>query len=108
MTREALALYREKLSPKGLLMFHLSNRHLDLPGVLAALAADGGMSGRIQFHQRDKDAVKYLLSSIWAVVAAKEADLAPLDGDPRWRPLEAPPGADVWTDDFSNIIRALK
>ena len=108
MTREALALYREKLSPNGLLMFHLSNRHLDLPGVLAALVADGGMSGRVQFHQRDKDAVKYLLSSIWAVAAAKEADLALLDGDPRWRPLEAPLGADVWTDDFSNIVRALK
>ena len=30
MTREALLLYRDKLAPGGVLMFHISNRKLDL------------------------------------------------------------------------------
>ncbi|MGE3315859.1 MAG: spermidine synthase, partial [Planctomycetaceae bacterium] len=43
LTREALAMYLDKLSPDGTLVFHISNRHLDLRPVLAALAADANL-----------------------------------------------------------------
>jgi hypothetical protein len=46
LTREALALYRRKLTPDGVVLFHISNRYLDLAPVLAALADDSGMPGR--------------------------------------------------------------
>ena len=44
LTREALALYLTKLAPNGVLAFHISNRYLDLHGVLGALANDAGLS----------------------------------------------------------------
>jgi len=28
--------------------------------------------------------------------------------NPRWRPLEARAEADIWTDDFSNILRVFR
>jgi hypothetical protein len=108
MTRQALALYRAKLAPHGLLVFHLSNRNLDLGRVLAALVADAGMTGLIQAHTPDKEARQYHWYSVWAVVARNADDLAFLSADDRWQPLTAPPGTDLWTDDFSNILRALK
>src|SRR5207245_11631356 len=43
LTREALALYLQKLAPGGVLAFHISNRYLDLQPVLSALAADAGL-----------------------------------------------------------------
>lgn len=43
MTREALALYLRKLAPGGVIAFHVSNRVLILPPVVAALAKDAGV-----------------------------------------------------------------
>ncbi len=108
ITRQALELYRAKLSPNGLLVFNLSNRHLDLGRVMGALVADAGMAGLIQTHVPEKEAGPYHWASEWAVVAADPAGLAFLSADPRWKRLQAPPAADIWTDDFSNILRALK
>ncbi|MEE8214481.1 MAG: fused MFS/spermidine synthase [Alphaproteobacteria bacterium] len=108
ITRQALELYRAKLSPNGLLVFNLSNRHLDLGRVMGALVADAGMAGLIQTHVPEKEAGPYHWASVWGVVAANPAGLAFLSADPRWKRLQAPPAADIWTDDFSNILRALK
>src|SRR5204863_5540749 len=43
LTREALHLYLDRLAPRGVLVFHLSNRYFDLPPVVARLAADAGL-----------------------------------------------------------------
>ena len=42
LTREALALYFARLKPGGVVLFHVSNRYLDLVPVVARLAADAG------------------------------------------------------------------
>ena len=39
LTREALALYRRKLAADGIIVFHISNRFLDLEPVIGALCA---------------------------------------------------------------------
>ena len=38
LTAEAFALYERKLAPDGVILLHLSNRYLDLPPVVAAVA----------------------------------------------------------------------
>ena len=43
LTREAFALYLDKLAPGGLIAWHISNRNLDLAPVVAALLADAGL-----------------------------------------------------------------
>ena len=43
LTREALDLYMSKLAPGGALVFHISNRYLELPSVVATIAAERGL-----------------------------------------------------------------
>jgi hypothetical protein len=110
LTREALALYLSKLAPGGVLAFHISNRYLDLRGVLANLAADAGLfclfNGDPPLSEEETRQGKF--SSWWVLMAQHPDDLAPLRDDPRWSVLRAMPGARVWTDDFSNIITILR
>lgn len=109
LTREALVLYLRVLAPRGLMAFHLSNRHLDLVPVVAALARDLGLAGRVRADERasDEDWAAGRFPSTWVALARQAADLGPLVQAPRWRPL---PSSDArpWTDDYSNLIRAFR
>ena len=110
MTREALALYVRKLADGGHLVFNISNRNLELSAVMGNLAKDSGIVGRIQ-QQREvtqKEHEQFRFPSYWVVMARSEADLALLDEDPGWLPLEPDPHTRVWTDDYSNILDTLK
>ena len=43
LTREAMAIYLAKLKPHGLIVMHVSNRHLELASVVAGIAAANGL-----------------------------------------------------------------
>ena len=108
LTREAFALYRERLAEGGLIALHISNRNLDLAPVVAALLADAGLAGRIQTQAPPIEAQQAYRNAATSVVIARSgADLGALAGDPRWQPMPASP-ARPWTDDFSNLIGALR
>ena len=47
MTREAMAIYEKKLRPHGIVVMHISNRHLELASVVAGIAAANGMVTRV-------------------------------------------------------------
>ena len=50
VTREAVNGYLEHLRADGLLVFHISNRHIDIEPVLGRLADDAGLVARSRFH----------------------------------------------------------
>ncbi|MBT3495058.1 MAG: fused MFS/spermidine synthase [Rhodospirillaceae bacterium] len=107
VTREALAVYLSRLAPGGLIMFHISNRHINLRPVLADLAADAGIVAYVQRnHPKGRD--KYHYGSSWVAMARTARDLAPvLASAPAaspWKMLKAKPGRRVWTDDYGNLI----
>jgi hypothetical protein len=110
MTREALALYIRKLAPSGILAFHISNLYLQLAPTLCALAQDAGMLCLMQeengLSESETDAGK--LPSRWVVMARNRNDLGILGTDARWAPVVVPPGTQVWTDDYSNLLRLIK
>ena len=110
LTREALDLYLARLTEDGLLAFHISNRYLDLAPVLGALAEDAGVVGLVQADPASEEVeqARGKLASEWAVLARSEAELARLAADPRWQRLQAAPGVDVWTDDFSSLRSVLR
>jgi hypothetical protein len=108
ITREAVALYLSKLAPNGALIFHISNRHLDLEPVVANLAAAHGLIAYGQFDTPAKDWPKSKSSSDWVVMARSRAELGGIVGDPRWTELKASAAGPLWTDDFSNILSVLK
>ena len=107
MTREAVALYTSKLAPGGLLAFHVSNRSLKLDAVLAGVAAQNG-SMSMSIVDGVMDPVRGRDPSEWVVMAQHSPAFDALAQNPRFRPLQARADADVWTDDFSNILRVFR
>ncbi len=105
LTREAFAIYLAKLAPGGVIAFHISNRYLNLAPVVARLAADAGLSLRLQSHTGRAPGIS---SSLWAVMARSDADLGPIADDPRWQRHEVHDGTRLWTDDYSNIWMMLR
>lgn len=105
-TREAFHLYLEKLTERGILVFHISNRRLDLDPVMANLAHDAGLVGLDWEDLSPGPAGKE--ASEWVVMTQRLEDLQPLLATHRWKPLIPQPSARVWTDDFSNLLSVLK
>ncbi len=110
LTSEAIDLYLSKLTEDGFLVFHITNRHLDLRPVMANLAAEAGLVCAIWKDNTLTD-VQLLRQnryhSTWAVMARQVEDLASLkpDGiDSPWILTRPDPSRSVWTDDYSNIF----
>jgi hypothetical protein len=105
LTREALAVYRSKLSDSGVLAWHLSNRYLDLEPVLGRLIRETGIAGLIRVNiDRTPELDSKGFPTVWAALAANPSKLGALRDDSRWRPLGVRPGVGLWTDDYSNIF----
>ena len=109
LTREAVALYLRKLKPRGVILFNISNEYLRLEPVVSALVASVGAAGRHQIFQPSREQVaEGATASEWMAIAATDADLAFLKPEKRWQVIRAEPGAAPWTDDFSNIVGAIR
>jgi hypothetical protein len=110
ITREALALYRAKLAPGGVLAFHISNIYLDLKPVLGNLAADAGLAAleRDDLSPDASDAARGKSASQWALMARSAADFGPLARDPHWHPLAPQPNSAVWTDNYSSLLTVFR
>lgn len=106
MTNEAIALYVERLTAGGLVILHISNRYYDLAGPLGRSVADLGLSARIQDYPGDA-AEPQNSSSLVVVMARNDADLATIDATDKWQKLQSDDGR-LWTDDYANILSALK
>jgi hypothetical protein len=106
LTQEAVALYKQKLAPGGLVGAHVMNRHLELPSVVAGVAAANGMRTRIMSYWETGDG-EYLFGSSVAAVGRSDEDFGPLLTSGEWI-LQEPDGRQwVWTDDYSNIVGAV-
>ena len=114
ITREALALYQRKLSPGGVIAFHISSNFLDLAPTLGSLAQDAHLACLIEEDKvlTPAQGQQGKAPSIWVAMARSPDDLAVLAADAstyaRWVPLRAKPGAPVWTDDYSNLLSVIK
>jgi SAM-dependent methyltransferase len=102
LTSEALALYLRKLAPGGTVVYHLSNRYLDLEPVIGALAARHGLAARV--GSLEDAPLRYEAESTWAAVARSPADLGSVATDPRWHTARRRDDVPAWTDDFSNLL----
>ncbi len=81
LTQEALRMYWTKMTEDGLIIFHISNRHLRLEPVLANLVQADGLAGVIENDNKEEEPGKS--TSTWVVVARKPeylARLLPPDG----------------------------
>ena len=107
-TAEAIQLYLDRLNTGGILVFHVSNRFYDLTQPLAVAARELGLVGRYrsQSTQELEGAVGAFPSKV-VTLARTTADLGLTATDPAWAPLPEP-SINLWTDDYANLLAALK
>jgi SAM-dependent methyltransferase len=108
MTREALELYLRHVRPGGVVVFNVTNRYLDLAPVVKRLADALGVHARLVSHT-PSDAEYGLYSTTDFVLVTTDAKLFE-------RPqlaevaeeIAVPRKVSVWTDDFNNLLQALR
>ena len=103
MTREAVDLYFDKLQSDGVLLMHISNRHLELEPVLGNVAQDAGLVCRAQYDQENESTPGKFVSH-WVMMSREEGALGSMADDARWSSCETNPDSPVWTDDYSNLL----
>lgn len=121
LTREAFELYLASLAPDGYLAVHVSNRNFRLVNVLFRISAELGAHG-LHLRTQTVPAMQSVRAD-WVLIARdrdrKERLAARLDS---WsRKLDVPTGSvsirparnadvsgiPVWTDEYSDLLRAL-
>jgi SAM-dependent methyltransferase len=109
LTRQAVRLYLDVLAPGGVLVFHISNRYLELEPVVANLAEDAGLAGRL-IAEDDSDEEEGSARSTWVALARSPLALGRLARDEQWTAsaLAGEPRVGVWTDDFHNLLSVFK
>jgi spermidine synthase len=107
LTLEAMQMYLDKVSADGVLVVHISNRHLKLNKVVARVANAAGAGAVWQFFRASPEQSKAgASSSIVVLVSKSQATLDRARATGLWSDLEAD-GVRPWTDDYSNIIGAM-
>jgi spermidine synthase len=110
LTAEAIRMYLDKTSDRGIVVLHLSNRNLALVSEAARVARDIGAFTQYRISDRfEQPYVSYyggLAASVMIVAKSPGimSHLALPSGG--WHEFEAPPGPG-WTDDYINLPRAL-
>jgi spermidine synthase len=103
LTREAVDLYLSKLDEDGVIVFHVSNRYLDVEGVVGGLVEEMGLAARSQIHRPGPElSDKHVYTSAYTVVAREESDLRSIADGENWR--ETLSADIVWTDNYSNVV----
>jgi hypothetical protein len=107
-TREAMAIYKAKLAPHGVVMMHISNRHLELGSVAVGIAAANGMQTWLWKNPlRGADVANMIYPSQVAISAERPEDVGEIAKSARWILTRADAGQRIWTDDYSNIVGAF-
>ena len=107
LTVQAMELFRQKLNEDGLLVVHISNRHLELESVVAANANQLGMHARIRnFKATEEQQTNMIAASTVVSLSNTELGLGKLLELDNWVPLD-PKTTTAWTDDYSNVLAAI-
>jgi hypothetical protein len=106
LTREAFAGYLSKLSPHGVIVAHISNRHLDLAPVVANVARTQGLVAFLREDNSAGDFLTGLKTNARVVVLAREpGDTGSIAGS--WLRLQPDPRGATWSDDYSDILTVM-
>jgi SAM-dependent methyltransferase len=108
ISREALQLYLSKLAPEGILLFHVSNRYLDVGRLVATVVSDAGLPALYRFDEAGDLRLEGKTNSSHLVTARLAEDLRPLTIRPGWVRVIRPAGFRPWTDDYSNLLDLIR
>ena len=92
-TREAMEIYKQKLAPEGVVLMHVSNRHLELSSVVVGIADANGLKSWVFSEDANRDG-EYIFSTTVVLSARDEADIGKLATDDNWTLTEAEDATD--------------
>jgi hypothetical protein len=109
LTTEALRLYLSKIGPRGLVLFHLSNRYADLFRVMKGASEALGTPVLMVAHRPSEQALAEGASASWvAAIARSPGALGALDRRLGWGPPEESLETVIWTDARASILTVLR
>jgi SAM-dependent methyltransferase len=106
LTAEAMDTYLRHMRPDGVIAFHVTNRFLALAPVIAKVAEVRGLHA-VLVHD-DAAQADWLRRTDWVLVARNPQVLAREPVRAAAAPIATEPGQRPWTDDFNNLLGALK
>jgi spermidine synthase len=109
LTLEAIELYYSKIAQDGLVLVHVSNRYMELAPILDRLAHRLNLVALIRndFHSTVEEQEEGKSASRWIVMASQREPLEPFLADRRWHHLDGSLGGDLWTDDFTDVLKII-
>lgn len=108
ITQEAIGAYLTKLQDDGVLVFHISNRHLELTHVLARVAAEHGLVTYLNRDSSPEPQNERLRASSKVLAMARHREaLGSMAQSEAWSEVEPDLDRRPWTDDYSNILEAI-
>ncbi|MCP4591343.1 MAG: spermidine synthase [bacterium] len=110
LTREAMEVYLSKLDDRGIVVFNITNRYLDLAPLLANLAEDAELVCLSRYDPANTPGTEFpgKSASRFLVMARRIQDIRRLEYDPNWEQVPTDSGVGVWTDQFTNILRLVR
>jgi hypothetical protein len=105
-TREAMKIYKDKLTAHGAVVMHVSNRHLELASVVVGVADANDLKSWVYNEDSGRDN-EYIFATNVVVSARNDADVGALASSDKWALTDPTDGQRVWTDDYSNILGAV-
>ena len=106
VSREAVRMYVSKLKPDGLLMFHVSNRYLDVEKLAASVLSAEGLPAWAR-HDEDEE-VPGKSGSHYVIAVRNVQDLGGMPNSESWLRADQPVGVRPWTDEFSNMLNIIR
>jgi hypothetical protein len=107
ITKEAIGSFMKKMAPDGVLIVHISNRYLDLGAIVSDAANELGfavMEGNRDGDESNPNADTGVRAM---VIARNQARLERYRGQEMWKMVGPSAKSHPWTDDHTDILRAL-
>jgi hypothetical protein len=110
LTRQAFELYLRKTAANGLLLIHISNRHMDIAPVLDRLAKELRLTALIQddVELTHEEIAEGKSPSRWVLLSRDGRVADTFASGPRWQRLNGRLVGDLWTDEFSDVLKVLR
>ena len=107
ITREAFEIYKRHLGSDGLIVTHVSNRHLEMRPTIASIAASVGLESTEQASVVTLEAAAAgYASSRWVASGSPSALVANGLPNDKWA-KSPPPTVRPWTDTYSNLAGVI-
>ena len=109
ITQEAFNLYTKHIKADGVIVFHVSNRYLNLPPVLNQLVSNSPYHAiLVRNEEPDPNPFDLSSSSEWIIISKNNDFLNSKEFLNSKQEIEPIPSLRLWSDNFSNLFQILK